>query len=443
VWGIGFQKKQMNRSYWSTETWRIALVLFIAVLIGAQSGHWLLCLSLSLASYIIWLLYKLFHLYQWLENGAKSSNMPEGNGIWEGINHQIQGMQKKSNTRKKRMGKMLKRSKIIITGLPYATVVLNDNNEIDWANKTSAKFLNIHRKLDHGQRIENLIRIPEFHELLVQESGKEIEISLAHQQEDRILTLQLTRVQKDFKLLIARDVSERVKVQKMRKNFIANASHELRTPLTVISGYLEMIQKNENLPEQLQADVSLITDQASRMQDIINDMLVLSKLENSELQINSDQIVDMPLLIHNICNEEAKLISNNKHILGIEIDSDLKITGSEVEMISVCSNLIHNAIRHTEEGTQIDVSWKKSPTTGEACFTVADNGQGIPAEDIPHLTERFYRVDKGRSRDNGGTGLGLAIAQHILQRHGGRLGIVSTLGKGSKFIAYFPAKRIV
>jgi len=433
----------MNKSYWSTEYWRIVLVFFIAVLIGAQSGQWLLSLSLSLAGYIVWLLYRLFQLYQWLEGGAKASKMPESNGIWEGINHQIQGLQKKSTTRKKRMGKLLKRSKIIITGLPYATVVLNDNNEIDWANKTSAKFLNIHRKLDRGQRIENLIRIPEFHELLAQESGKEIEISLAHQQENRILALQLTRVQKDFKLLIARDVSERVNVQQMRKNFIANASHELRTPLTVISGYLEMIQNDENLPEQLQTDISLINDQADRMQDIINDMLTLSKLENSALQIDSDQVLDMSLIIQNICNEEAKLISSNKHTLEIEIDSDLKITGSEVEIISVCSNLIHNAIRHTQEGTQIDVSWKKSIATGDACFTVVDNGQGIPAEDISHLTERFYRVDKGRSRDNGGTGLGLAIVQHILQRHGGRLDIVSTLGKGSKFIACFPSKRIV
>jgi two-component system phosphate regulon sensor histidine kinase PhoR len=262
----------MNRSYWSTEYWRIVLVLLVAVLIGAQSGYWLLCFSLSLAGYIVWLLYRLFQLFQWLENGAKSSRVPEGNGIWEGINHQIQGMQKKSMMRKKRMGKLLKRSKIIISGMPYATIVLNDNNEIDWANKTSADFFKIDRKLDRGQRIENLIRLPEFHELLTKESSKEIEISLPHQQENRILALQLTRVQKNFKLLIARDVSEKVNVQQMRKNFIANASHELRTPLTVIAGYLEIIQKDENLSTHLQTDVSLITEQATRMQDIINDM---------------------------------------------------------------------------------------------------------------------------------------------------------------------------
>ena len=433
----------MNKSYWSTEYWRIVLVLLVAVLIGAQSGYWLLCLSLSLAGYIVWLLYRLFQLFQWLENGAKSSSVPEGNGIWEGINHQIQGMQKKSTMRKKRMGKLLKRSKIIISGMPYATIVLNDNNEIDWANKTSADFFNIDRKLDRGQRIENLIRLPELHELLTKESSKEIEISLPHQQENRILALQLTRVQKNFKLLIARDVSEKVNVQQMRKNFIANASHELRTPLTVIAGYLEMVQKDENLPTHLQTDVSLITEQAIRMQDIINDMLVLSKLENSDLRINSSEIIDMPLIIQRICDDEVRLIKNDTHTINTDIDRSVKISGSEAEIISVCSNLIHNANRHTQDGTHIDVLWKKSPTTGEACLTVIDNGQGIPAEDIAHLTERFYRVDKGRSRDKGGTGLGLAIVQHILQRHGGRLDIVSTIGEGSKFIAYFPSKWVV
>lgn len=433
----------MDKSYWIAECWRIALVLFIAVLIGAQSGYWLLCLFLSLAGYILWLLYRLMRLYQWLENGAKSSNMPESNGIWDGISHQIMGMQKKSTMRKKRMGKLLKRSKIIMTGLPYATIVLNDNNEIDWANKTSAEFLNIDRKRDRGQRIENLIRIPEFHELLTEDSVKELEISFPHQNEGRKLALQITRVQKDFKLLIAQDVSERVNVQQMRKNFIANASHELRTPLTVIAGYLEMIQKDQKIPEYLQADVSLISDQASRMQDIINDMLTLSKLENSELRTDTDIVVDMPLIIQSICKDEIKLIKDDKHSLDADIDSDLKITGSEVEIISVCSNLIHNAIRHTCDGTNIKVMWKKSPATGEACLMVADNGQGIPAEDIAHLTERFYRVDKGRSSDSGGTGLGLAIVQHILQRHDGRLDIVSTIGKGSRFIACFPAKRVV
>lgn len=203
----------MDRSYWSTEFWRIVLVIFIAVLLGAQSGRWLLCLSLSLAGYIAWLLYRLQQLYQWLENGAKSSYLPESNGIWGGINRQVQSMQKKSSTRKKRMGKLLKRSKIIITGLPYATVVLNDNNEIDWANKKATEFLNIDRKIDRGQRIENLIRIPEFHALLDKKSDKEIEISLPHQSEVRKFTIQVTRVQKNFKLLIAQDISERVIVQ--------------------------------------------------------------------------------------------------------------------------------------------------------------------------------------------------------------------------------------
>jgi two-component system phosphate regulon sensor histidine kinase PhoR len=147
-------------------------------------------------------------------------------------------------------------------------------------------------------------------------------------------------------------------------------------------------------------------------------------------------------IIQKICDDEASLISKGNNTLSVDIDKGLKITGSESEIISVCNNLIQNAMGHTPDGTQIEVVWKKSATTGDACFIVSDNGQGVPAEDVAHLTERFYRVDKGRSRDSGGTGLGLAIVQHIMQRHGGRLDIVSTVGRGSRFTACYPSNRI-
>ena len=431
----------MSNIYWVSELWRITFVIFIALVIGIQTHSWLACLILSLMGYILWLLYKLRQLYNWLEDGAKPSYVPEGNGLWEGITQQIQSMQKKSETRRKRMRKLLKRSKIIISGLPYATLVLNDNNEIDWANKTSAEFLNIDGKRDRGQRIDNLIRTPEFHQLLTSSNSKEIEISSPHNT-DLQLALQLTSVQKNFKLLIARDISERVNILQMRKNFIANASHELKTPLTVISGYLEIMQKDDHLPEHLLEDISIVSDQAGRMQSIIEDLLILSRLENSALTIDSTSIIDVPTIIQNICTDEIKRATNHQHTLEASIDFDLTITGEKTEITSVCSNLIHNAIRHTQNGTQVIVEWKQRKT-GEACLVVKDNGQGISSEHIPRLTERFYRVDKGRARNEGGTGLGLAIVQHIIQRHGGRLDIQSTVGKGSVFTVCFPPKRVV
>lgn len=430
----------MVDNYRATERWRIVFVVFIALLIGVQSGYWLVCLVLSLIGYITWLHYKLQQLHTWLENAAKPGYVPEGNGIWESITQQIQVMQKKSEMRKKRMGKLLKRSKNIISGLPYATVVLNGNNEIDWASKTSVKLLNIDAKRDKGQRIDNLIRIPKFQQLLATKNTKEIEISLLHGDECQ-LALQITSVQKNFKLLVARDISERVNILQMRKNFIANASHELKTPLTVIAGYLEMMQADETLPQHLLEDINLVADQAIRMQDIIEDLLILSRLENSAIAIDSQIIIDVPAIIQNICNEEMKLIKNNTHTLEIDINVELKITGAEAEITSICSNLIRNAIRHTEAGTIVTVEWNKRPT-GEACLIVKDDGQGIALKHITHLTERFYQVDQSHSGSKGGTGLGLAIVQHSIQRHGGRLDIQSTVGKGSCFTVCFPSTRV-
>lgn len=431
----------MNKNYWRVECWRIVLVLFFALLGGMLSGQWVISLIASLIGYIVWLIVKLHKLAMWLEKGANPRQLPDSNGYWEYITLQIQNLQKKSDNRKKKMGKLLKRSQDIIKGLPYAAVVLNEHNEIDWANKASLEYLNIDYKKDRGYRIDNLLRFPELQEFLSKNKPEAIEISLP-QSKDHQLALQLIPLQKKMKLLIAEDISERMQVQQMRKNFIANASHELRTPLTVIAGYLEIIQEDESLPEHLQAAVASATEQSFRMQRIIEDLLTLSRLENSELNDNNSKIIDMPLILQNICSEEAILMMGETHTLDTDIDSHLKLKGVEPEIVSVCSNLIHNSIRHTDDGTQIIVEWTQTPY-GEACFKVKDNGQGIPAEHLSHLTERFYRVDKGRSRDKGGTGLGLAIVQHIVQRHGGRLNIKSTIGKGSIFSVCFPAERVV
>ena len=348
----------MTKTYWVSELWRVVFVIFIALVIGIQTHYWWLCLLLSLVGYIFWLHHKLQQLHHWLEKGAKPSYVPEGNGLWEGVIQQIQSMQKKSETRKKRMRKLLKHSEAIISGLPYATLVLNDNNEIDWANKAASKFLNINGKRDRGQRIDNLIRVPEFHQLLTDKQSKEIEISFLNGN-PRQLALQLTSVQKNFKLLIVRDISERVNVLQMRKNFIANASHELKTPLTVILGYLEMIQNSEELPCHLLEDINTMFDQADRMQHIIENLLALSRLENSALTIETTSVVDAATIIQNICLDEIKLVTGNTHTLETDIDVDLKITGEKLEISSVFRNLIHNAIHHTQRGTLISVQWKK------------------------------------------------------------------------------------
>lgn len=431
----------MKHDYWSLERWRFALVLFGGVVGGMISGHWLLSFIVALIVYIAWLLFKLQELHNWLEGGGKSAKMPDSDGIWERINFHFRNTQKSSDRRKKRMGTLLKRFQGIITSLPYATVVLTSNNEIDWANKLSVNLLRIDVRKDRGQRIDNLIRDPKFQKLLSKKKKKEIEITAPHDRQLE-LAIQLIPIQGDLKLLIARDVSERVHVQQMRKNFIANASHELRTPLTVIAGYLEIMKETKKLPNELQKAVGSATEQSDRMQSIIEDLLTLSRLENSELRDKKSEPLLLAKIIKTICDNESR-IDNNSHPISLEqVDKKLTLDGSQSEIISVCSNLIHNAIRYTPVGSEIIITWKKLEN-GEGLFRVEDTGQGIGPEHIVHLTERFYRVDKGRSQDAGGTGLGLAIVQHIIQRHGGRLEIQSELGKGSVFSVFFPAERVL
>ena len=426
----------MSNASWSVERWRIVLVLFTAILLGLITSYWLEAFAITLIAYTAWLLYKIQQLNRWLEKGANRESHPDSNGIWEHLVHQIQGMKKKSLTRKRRTAKLVKRMQGIITGLPYATVVLNQNNEIDWANKKANVLLNINNKNDRGNRVDNLIRLPELTSIIDKGEMKSIELALPHDNL-RPLNIKLIPIQDDLKLLIARDISERVNVLQMRKSFIANASHELRTPLTVVSGYLEILQTDDRLPQDLKKAVDSASEQSLRMQNIINDLLMISRLENS-LNNSTSEVLDMPKLLRSIIKEEQSLIKNNSHTLSTQIDESLLITGNELEMISVCSNLIHNAVRHTQNGTVINIIWEKNKAS-EACLSVSDNGQGISKEHISHLTERFYRVDKGRSRDKGGTGLGLSIVHHIVQRHGGHLKVTSSIGKGTDFVVCFPS----
>ncbi len=426
----------MDSSYWRIERWRLFLVLFLALLGGLVSGHWAISMAIALAGYIGWLLFKLRELVAWLEQGASPLQVPDSNGIWERISFYIQALQKKSEKRKKAMSRLLKRSQGIVGALPYAAVLLNKSNEIEWANQAAQHSLNISNKRDRGQRLENLLRLPEVYTLLNENARREIELvyppgSGYH------LAIQIIPIKKGPRLLIARDVSEHVRLQQMRRNFIANASHELRTPLTVVSGYLEMMQQDESLPEHLHQPVDAALNQAHHMQQIIEDLLILSRLESANPNLDDMEVIDMPALLHKQCLDTAKHLSASSHTIDSDIDPALHTKGIPAEITSVCNNLVSNAIRHTPPGTHIRITWQKNPE-GNACLSVIDNGEGIAAEHIPLLSERFYRIDKGRSRETGGTGLGLAIVQHIMQRHAGRLFIESTVGKGSRFSACFP-----
>lgn len=242
-------------------------------------------------------------------------------------------------------------------------------------------------------------------------------------------------------LLSARNISQQIHLNAMRRAFIANASHELRTPLTVLSGYLELFDDDPELPEHLKPAIEQAREQGVRMQRIISDMLKLSQLESSERNVSTESTVNISAIINSTATALQKTIAADSHTLTLDIDESIHIRGVEKDITSVITNLLENSIKHTPTGSHIRVGWQWG-ASGHAEFTVEDDGPGIPQEHLEHLTERFYRVDKGRSRDKGGTGLGLAIVKHVMLNHDGSLDVSSEAGK-TVFVAWFPEERVV
>jgi len=252
---------------------------------------------------------------------------------------------------------------------------------------------------------------------------------------DQILNIKAIPYTDDLRMIIIRDVSRLLKINRMHADFVANVSHELKTPLTVLRGYLEILENQKSLDEKLAKPLQQMSAQSERMQLIVNDLLYLSRLEDTENQA-SHQTVDVTHLVNTIIETVQSKIAEHRHKVQLDIDYNLKILGSPNELHSAFSNLIFNAINYTPDQGVITIKWEK-PESGEAIFSVSDNGIGISAAQIPRLTERFYRVDDDRSREGGGTGLGLAIAKHVMQRHDGHLEIESTVDVGSTFRCVF------
>ncbi|TXH60464.1 MAG: PAS domain-containing sensor histidine kinase, partial [Thiothrix sp.] len=296
-------------------------------------------------------------------------------------------------------------------------------------------------ELDWGNRLDNLIRSSELHALLAAaETDKKIRLH-SPLDDQIILQAHLVSVQKNLFLFNVRDISQGVHLQQTRKAFFANASHELRTPLTVLAGYLELFEDETELPEHLLPAVQQARAQAERMQRIISDMLSLSKLENDEQRRMIETEINVPELLNEIAMSLGDTLAADSHSLSLNFDPNLYLLGHEPELLSVLTNLTDNAIRHTPPDTHIQIDWQQR-ANGQVCLSVEDNGPGIPAQHIGHLTERFYRVDKGRARDKGGTGLGLAIVKHVMLNHGGSLDITSKAGC-TRFTACFPSTRAI
>lgn len=410
--------------------------LFCCLLLGLPIA----VISIFMAGYVLWLLYRMQSMVKWLSSGAKTQNAPQSCGLTDDMVELIHREKKYSRKQKNRYRSTLAQFNSLAADLPDATIVLNSDFDIRWANSASLKLLNIHSEKDRGQRIDNLIRDPEFHSFLNNISASE-EVEINSPIEDgRILAIRKVPTENKLTVLIAADITQRVQVREMRKAFVADVSHELRTPLTVIRGYLEMLQDSDHVAADSQDALKQVIAQSDRMRGIVEDLLELSKLEANPLGEKEGESINVGAIIHSIMNPLQKNAS--EHVFTLEVDDSIALLGSEREIYSVCNNLLTNAVKYTDAGSNIRISWQLQPD-GTALYQVADDGPGIESRHISRLSERFYRVDASRSRDLGGTGLGLAIVKHAVQRHGGELEISSTPGRGSVFGARFPITRVL
>lgn len=425
-------------------TWRQVLVKFgLLTLFGALIGwvfdHALLGLTTVLAGYLGTYLRNLWALRAWLE-APKQFELPEPGGLWGEVFDQLLDRQKKNSKRKRKLAAMLAEFQASTAALPDGAVVLGERGEINWFNQAAQALLGLRAPNDVGLRVPNLIRHPSFNEYF--QAGNfsgEIEMP-SPVSRNQMLSLRIIPYGNNQKLLIVRDVSELKRLETARRDFVANASHELRTPLTVLKGYLEMLVPESQGKGPLSAWRGPLTEmknQTHRMESVVNDMLRLARLE-AEMPSKPD-VIDVAAMLTRVI-EEAKAVSGGAHRFQAHFDAKLFLLGIELEAQSIFSNLVTNAVRYTPAGGLIRVEWKAQPQG--AVFICADTGIGIAEPDIPRLTERFYRVDVGRSRASGGTGLGLSIVKHGLERHEAALRIESELGVGSTFTCSFPPHRL-
>lgn len=408
-------------------------------LAGAVLGSTAWGVSAGLAAYLWLQLYYLAALRAWTDH-PKRVDLPEPGGTWGEVYEKLLDLQRRNRKRKRRLATMLAQFQASAEALPDGAVVMEQQGEVAWFNTAARALLGLRLPQDLGQRLPNLLRHPAFTAYFERgEYAGEIELP-SPINASVTLSLRVIPYGDNQRLLMIRDVSEVARLERVRRDFVANASHELRTPLTVLRGYLEMLlpETGRSLAEW-KDPITEMHAQAVRMDALVRDLLKLARLEADEATSRQD-VLNVAALVDRAL-VEARGLSMGRHRFELDVDAALMLYGRETEVDSVFSNLIVNAVQYTPAGGTVTVRWRASEQGAE--FSVSDTGIGIADEDIPRLTERFYRVDEGRSRASGGTGLGLSIVKHGLERHEGRLEVRSRLGAGSTFACRFPPHRVL
>ena len=430
----------MERLTWKKLVGELILFYLPWLILGVIFGY--LPWFLLIASWIQlgWHFHNQLKMSNWLWKD-RSLTPPSGSGSWEPLFNGIYRLQQRNRRRRKELTTLIRRFRNGAESLPDAVVVFRSEGNIVWCNKLAQQLLGLRWPDDSGQPISNLLRSPDFVRYLSRQAfDTPLEIT-SPMNYDRTLELRIMRYTEGEYLMAVRDVSQLKQLEGMRRNFFANVSHELRTPMTVLQGYLEMAQD----PEMLMGPMwdrahGVMTEQLARMNALVEQLLTLSKIEAAPT-IELEEMVDVPAMLDILEKEAMSLSSNKDQSFTFEVDNSLKVFGDNDQLRSAISNLVYNAVKHTPNDAAIHVRWYRSPTGPR--LEVTDSGEGIEAQHIHRLTERFYRVDKARSRETGGSGLGLAIVKHALSHHDAHLEIESEIDKGSTFSFTLPSRLVV
>ncbi|MGE0436367.1 MAG: phosphate regulon sensor histidine kinase PhoR [Steroidobacteraceae bacterium] len=423
---------------WGFAMVRLAIVLGTGLVVGLVVGRPWAALFAALILYALWQLANLLRLDHWLRHRSLL-DPPLLGGVWDDVVTQVVRIYRRKRYHKQRLVTVLRELRDSTAALPDGVVALNAQGEIVWFNRMAQQFLGLRGRGDLGIRIDNLLRQPEFVRYL---AGGDFSQALALKTSavpETWLSLHVLPYGEGQRMLLVRDVTQSTRIETMRKDFVANASHELRSPLTVIAGYLESLAGDPALDPVLAPPVAEMRRQAERMATIIGDLLVLSRLEAKEGEVEGEP-VDVAAMLA-LLRKDVLARPQHPAQVTLSIDTGDRLRGDEVEVHSAFANLVDNAAKYTPADGRVELRWWADAQG--AHFSVTDTGPGIPADAIPRLTERFYRVDAGRSRATGGSGLGLAIVKHVLQRHGATLEITSTEGRGSTFACHFPPRRVI
>ena len=428
------------RGYWRGAAGWLVLWLVLTAVAAAAFGP-----VTALAGLAAWLLLlharQLWHvgsLLRWLDQ-PPGTPVPHGSGIWAEAFSYLARLVRRQRQNEADLRSALERFQSATAAMNEAVIILDELDRIEWCNPSAEHYFEIDARRDIGRQLTYIVRQPQFVEYIDEQNFAEPFVLRGARGGETTLTVQLVPYGNQQKLVISRDITRWERLEAMRRDLVANVSHELRTPITVLGGYLETLNEQETPDPAFQKRaMELMTQQTSRMQHLVEDLLTLSRLENARGP-SAEQPVDVPRMVQGL-HQEATALSAGRHQIVLDVDTALWLTGAEGELRSAFLNLVTNAIRYTPPKGQITIRWRPTQDGGGA-FSVTDTGIGIAPEHIPRLTERFYRVDRSRSRETGGTGLGLAIVKYALSHHQARMEIDSEPERGSTFSAIFPARR--